>query len=87
MRDQEPWYVYILCCVDGSLYTGVARDCERRLHEHNHTAAGARYTRGRRPVSLVYVEEAPSRSAACSRECQIKRMSRQQKKRLISQVD
>ena len=81
------WYLYILLCADGSLYTGVARDLERRLHEHNHTAAGARYTRPRRPVRLAYFEEMPSRSAACKREYEIKQLDARQKAALILAAD
>jgi putative endonuclease len=79
------WYVYILWCADGSLYTGITRDLERRLAEHNEGGrAGARYTRGRRPVKLVYSEEADSQAAAARREAEIKALSRLQKERLVS---
>ena len=79
------WYVYILRCSDNSLYTGVTTDCERRLHEHNHTARGAKYTRARRPVELAYSEAAESRSAAQQREAQIKRLTPRQKAELVAQ--
>ncbi len=79
-------YVYIVRCVDDSLYTGYANDVEKRLREHNgeinHKAA-ARYTRGRRPVSLVYTEALSTRSAALKRECAIKALSRKEKLRLV----
>jgi len=75
------WFVYMLRCADGSLYTGVATDPERRLGEHN-TGRGARYTRGRTPVSLVYREACPDRSAAVSRELRIKRLGRVAKLKL-----
>ena len=79
------WYVYILRCADDSLYTGVATDLERRLREHNHDdTLGARYTRARRPVTLVYSEPAASRSAACKREAAIKRLPRAAKLRLLA---
>ena len=78
------WYVYILRCADESLYTGVTTDLERRLHEHNHLASGARYTRARRPVHLVYCETFTSRPEACRREYEIKQMSRAEKSALIS---
>jgi putative endonuclease len=77
------WYVYILRCSDNSLYTGVTTDCERRLHEHNHTPRGAKYTRARRPVTLAYREQTTSRSAAQQREAQIKRLNAKQKEALI----
>lgn len=71
-------------CADGTLYTGIARDVARRIAEHN--AGGrlaANYTRGRRPVTLVYQEAAATRSAASKREYAIKLLSRQQKQALI----
>lgn len=78
------WCVYLLRCRDGSLYTGIARDPARRLDEHNGVGGrGARYTRARRPVALVYWEPAPDRSAAARREAEIKRMGRVAKERLI----
>ncbi|GMR08926.1 MAG: hypothetical protein BMS9Abin26_1936 [Gammaproteobacteria bacterium] len=77
------WYVYILRCADDSLYTGITRDLERRLSEHNHSNTGARYTRSRRPVRLVYSEPSPSRSTASRREHQIRTLPRLQKLRLI----
>jgi len=82
-RINPQWYVYLLRCSDQSLYTGITTDLRQRLHEHNHTDKGAKYTRGRRPVSLVYSEEHPSRSLAASREYKIKQLNRQQKEQLI----
>lgn len=74
------WWVYILRCADGSLYTGITTDTARRLAEHNGGGAcGARYTRGRRPVELVYVEKARDRIAAARREAAIKRLGRARK--------
>ena len=75
----DPWYVYILRCADGTLYTGIAKDPHRRCAEHNGDGPGARYTSGRRPVELVYTEEAADRSAASRREAAIKRLSRREK--------
>ena len=73
----KPWFVYILRCRDGTLYTGITTDLGRRIEEHNAgKAPGARYTRSRRPVALAYVEEAASRAAACRRETAIKRCDR-----------
>lgn len=78
------YYVYIVCCADDTLYTGIARDLERRIEEHNSSEKGAKYTRARRPVTLVYSEEYPDRSAASKREYEIKKkMSRVEKLRLI----
>ena len=76
------WYVYMLRCGDGSLYTGSTTDVDRRLREHQ-SGTGARYTRSRPPVTLAYVEEAPDRSAAQRREAAIKKLSRDQKWSLI----
>ena len=75
------WYVYMLRCGDGSLYTGSTTDVERRLREHQ-GGTGARYTRSRPPVTLAYAE-APDRSAAQRREAAIKKLPRAQKLKLI----
>ncbi|GMR20023.1 MAG: GIY-YIG nuclease family protein [Gammaproteobacteria bacterium] len=77
------WWVYIVECADGTFYTGVARDVDRRVEEHNHNTVAARYTRARRPVRLVYKEGARDRSWAQKRESEIKRMTRLQKILLI----
>ena len=77
-----PWYVYIVQCADGSLYTGIARDVERRVTQHN-AGLGARYTRGRGPVTLVYRETVEDRPAALKREHAIKRLRREAKHDLI----
>lgn len=76
------WYVYMLRCGDGSLYTGSTTDVDRRLREHQ-SGTGARYTHSRPPVALAYVEEAPDRSAAQRREAAIKKLPRAQKLKLI----
>lgn len=69
------WFVYLLRCADGSFYAGITTDVERRLAEHNSDdVLGARYTRGRRPVDLVHVEPAESRSDATRRERALKKM-------------
>lgn len=72
------WFVYMLRCADGSLYTGVSTDIERRLAEHN-SGRGAKYTRGRSPVSLVYQEHCHDRGEALRREAAIRRLSRSDK--------
>ena len=79
MTGKDKWHVYIVRCRDGTFYTGIARMLETRIEQHNSGEAGARYTRSRRPVKLVYAEEAPSRSAALKREYEIKRMPRASK--------
>ena len=76
-------FVYILKCADGTLYTGYTTDTERRVQEHNTLEKGAKYTRIRRPVTLVYKELFASRSAAQRREAEIKSFTRKDKLRLI----
>ena len=77
------WSVYILWCADGSLYTGVARDLEKRLLQHNgQLPGGPRYTSGRRPVTLLWSAAAPDRSTAQQREAAIKKLARAAKLRL-----
>jgi putative endonuclease len=76
-------HIYILKCSDERLYTGYTTDLERRVLEHNSSDKGAKYTRGRRPVELVYTEECASRSEAQRREAKIKKMTRSQKLALI----
>jgi putative endonuclease len=75
-------FTYILECADGTLYTGWTKDLARRVQAHN-DGRGARYTRGRRPVHLVYWETQPSRNAAQRREAVLRRLSRVQKRQLI----
>jgi putative endonuclease len=76
------WKVYMIRCSDGSLYTGITTDIKRRLKEHN-SNEGARYTRGRTPIRLVYLEECSGQSHASKREIEIKKMSRNKKWVLI----
>ncbi len=78
------WWVYILECRDGTLYTGCTDDVPRRLAAHN-AGNGAKYTRGRTPVLLRYCEEQPDRSAALRREAAIKRLTRKEKQALITE--
>lgn len=78
------YWVYILRCRDGTLYTGMTSDLQRRLHAHN-SGKGAKYTRGRTPVQLVYQEEQPDKSAALRREITLKRLSRAEKLALIAE--
>lgn len=80
-----PWFVYLLRCADGSLYTGVSNDVGRRIEKHN-AGTASRYTRSRLPVVLVYQEEQPGRSQALKRELAIKDLSRQKKEKLIKAV-
>lgn len=79
-----PNYTYIVQCADGSLYTGWTNDLEKRLQAHN-SGKGAKYTRSRLPVTLVYSEEYETESEARSREWHVKRLSREEKLRLIKE--
>jgi len=78
-----PFFCYILQCSDGTFYTGWTTDPPRREKQHN-AGTGARYTRMRRPVKMVYIEEQPDRTSAMKRENQIKRLTRERKGRLIN---
>jgi len=77
-----PFYCYILECADGTFYTGWTTDPQRRLRQHN-AGTGARYTRSRSPVRLVYLEPQPDRTAAMRREKVIKALPRKKKKEMI----
>lgn len=79
------WYVYLLRCADGTLYTGTSVDPERRLRQHNgELRGGARYTRARRPVVLLWVEPVCCRAAAQAREAAVRRLRRSAKLRLAA---
>jgi len=78
------YFVYILECSDKTLYTGIATDVQRRLDEHNNSDKGAKYTKIRRPLKLLYREESENRSSASKREYEIKKLSREKKLELIS---
>jgi putative endonuclease len=82
------WFVYMLRCADGTLYTGVTTDLERRVAEHNGLtktadAKGAKYTKARRPVELVYQEVVAGRGEAANREAALRRLSRTEKQDLF----
>ena len=81
-----PWFVYMLRCADGSLYTGYTDDVQRRLSTHQ-SGKGAKYTRSRLPVELAYWEELPDKSTALRREAAIKRLSRERKLKLIEEKE
>ena len=78
------WKLYILRCGDGSLYTGITTDVEKRLEAHR-SGKGAKYTRGRTPLELVYSEECGDHSTALKRELEIKNLSREEKLKLITE--
>lgn len=80
------WKVYMVRCADNTFYTGITTDLDRRISEHNGGRRGARYTRSRRPVELVYSEPAATRGCAARREWQIKALTASEKKALIDAV-
>jgi len=80
------YYLYILKCADETLYTGITVDLERRVKEHNDSKLGAKYTRARRPVKLVYSQKFRSRSTASQAENKMKKMTRPKKLALIKRV-
>jgi putative endonuclease len=76
------WFVYILKCFDGTLYTGITNDIEKRLYQHNNSKRGAKYTRSRRPVKLLKSFLFTSKSEALKKEYRIKQLSREEKLKL-----
>ena len=80
--SDDPWFVYILRCADGSRYTGITKDVKRRCQQHNDGTA-SRYTRSRRPTKLAWQEAHPSRSSALKCEAAIKAITRREKMALI----
>ena len=80
---EQIWYLYILRCKDDTLYTGITTDVEKRLEAHR-AGRGAKYTRGRTPLELVYRETCGSHSDALKRELEIKKLSRAEKQKLIA---
>lgn len=83
--DARLWFVYVVQCGDGSLYTGIATDVERRLEEHRAgPPRGARYLRGRRPLRVVFARQVGPRALALRVEHRLKRLSRERKRRLLS---
>ena len=80
------WFLYVLKCSDDTLYTGVTTDIDRRLHEHNTSKRGAKYTKTRRPVEIVYWLEFLDRSSAQKAEYKIKQLTREQKEKIIDEA-
>lgn len=78
-NDETPWSLYVLSCADGTLYTGIAISVEARLHHHNFTKKGAKYTSTRRPVSLLFSWDFENRSLAMKAEIKFKKLSREKK--------
>lgn len=83
-EKQNKWYVYIVECSDNSLYTWITTDLDRRIDEHNNSDKWAKYTKMRRPVNLVYSTELSSKSEASKEEYRIKKLTRQQKIKIIN---
>lgn len=81
----KTWIVYLVRCVDNSLYAGITTDINRRLHEHNTSVKGAKYTCTKRPVTVVYTENASCRSSASKREYQLKKLTKIKKEKLVSE--
>lgn len=84
MTTHNTWFVYLLRCNDNSLYAGITTDIERRLHQHNHTKLGAKYTRAKRPVTLAFIESAADKSSASKREYQLRKLTKTSKEQLVS---
>ena len=82
VEKSEKWVVYILKCGDGSLYTGITNDFEKRLKAHR-AGKGAKFTKGRGPLNVVYLDEQPDRSQALKTEWAIKKLSRKEKLVLV----
>ena len=78
------YFVYSLLCSDGTIYTGITTDLDRRVGEHNSSKLGAKYTRSRRPVKLIYQKQFATRSEALVEEARIKKLKRSDKLKLIS---
>jgi len=85
MNIIKQWHMYVVECADGTLYTGITTDLERRLNEHNHSKRGAKYTRSRRPVSYKMTIEYNTHSKAASAESKFKKLSRKQKLEIINE--
>ncbi len=79
---QQSWFVYILLCSDNTLYTGITNNIDKRLEDHQR-GVGAKYTKGRSPMSLLFKEKHPNRSSASKRESEIKSLTKKQKLTLL----
>ena len=82
-KGSDIWHVYMVRCSDGTLYAGITNDLKKRIEAHNSGKDGARYTRSRRPVKLVYSEQVESKSAAAKLEYQIKKLPREKKELIV----
>ena len=87
MGNKKTWYMYVVECADGTLYTGITTDLSRRINEHNYGSRGAKYTRSRRPVRLKLTDECDNHSNALRKELKFKKLTRKQKKEIIDGRD
>ena len=83
MVSKMKWFLYVLRCADDSFYAGITTDVERRLYEHNNSKLGAKYTKNKRPVSLICTYDFPDRSTASKAEYHFKKLSRKQKQQIL----
>jgi len=81
------YFVYMVECSDKTIYTGIAKDVNKRIDEHNFSDKGAKYTKARRPVNLLYSEKFEDRSSASRREYALKKLSREEKLQLIADLE
>ena len=81
----DKWFMYVVRCSDGSLYAGVTKNLKRRVLEHNYGTRGAKYTRSRRPVEVVYEEECSDHSDALKKEWAFKKLSKAKKERTVAE--
>lgn len=84
---KSKWYVYLLRCSDSSLYCGITTSLTRRIHEHNHSKKSSKYTRSRRPVTLVWATSVNNRSEASKLELKIKKMTKKMKEELVNSLN
>jgi len=83
IKKSNKWFLYVVECADNTLYTGITTDTSRRLYEHNCSKKGAKYTRSRRPVTLIYTESFKNRSTASKAEAAFKKLTRHSKLRHV----
>ena len=82
----DDWFLYVLECADGTYYTGITTNVHRRLHEHNFTKKGAKYTKSRRPSRVIFCQEYSSRSSAAKAEYRFRKLSRKDKSKIIQGI-
>jgi len=86
VRKNQNWYMYVVECIDGTLYTGITTNLSRRLKEHNVGSRGAKYTRSRRPVKYRFTMVYSNRSEAAKEESKFKKLTRKQKLEIINEL-